>query len=58
LREKIALLSGGRLRLTALGKCLKRDLSTLSQAANRLRKCAIKDKTLWAKIERIKKELL
>jgi len=37
--------------------CLKRDLATLSQAANRLRKRAAKDKTLWAKIESIREEL-
>ncbi len=47
----------GNLSLTVLGKCLKRDLATLSQAANRLRKRALKDKTLWAKIESIREEL-
>ena len=45
------------LRLTALGNYLKRDLATLSQAANRLRKRAAKDKKLWSKIESIRKML-
>ena len=45
------------LRLTELGSFLKRDLATLSQAANRLRKRAARDKILWAKIESIRKTL-
>jgi hypothetical protein len=45
------------LKLTALGNYLKRDLSTLSQAANRLRKRAARDKILRAKIESIRKTL-
>ena len=45
------------LKLTTLGNYLKRDLSTLSQAANRLRKRATNDKILRAKIESIRKTL-
>ena len=45
------------LKLTKLGFYLKRDLATLSQSANRLRKPATKDKTLWEKIENIRNEL-
>jgi len=41
------------LKLTELGFYLKRDLATLSQSANRLRKRSTKDKILWEKIENI-----
>ena len=45
------------LKLIALGKYLNRDLSTVSQAANRLRKRAAKDKILRKNIESIRKML-
>ena len=45
------------LSLTALGKYLKRDVATLSQSANRLRKRAANDKNLLKKIEKIRKKL-
>jgi len=45
------------LKLASLGNYLKRDLSTLSQAANRLRKRAARNKILLAKIKNIRKTL-
>jgi putative transposase len=45
------------LKLTELGNFLKRDLATLSQAANRLRRRAEKDKVLWSQIEKIRQNL-
>jgi len=45
------------LSLTKLGNYFKRDLATLSQAVNRLRKRAAKDKAIRDKIGSIRKML-
>jgi chromosomal replication initiation ATPase DnaA len=45
------------LSLTKLGNYFKRDLATLSQAANRLRKRTAKDKAIRDKIGSIRKML-
>ncbi len=45
------------LKLTALGNYLNRDVATLSQSANRLRKRAVRDKVFSEKIENIRKTL-
>ena len=45
------------LKLTALGSYINRDVATLSQSANRLRKRAVRDKVFSARIENIRKAL-